>query len=659
MIELKNVSKFYTNNGVVTLGLRSIDLKLNAGEIVAITGDSGSGKSTLLNVITAVDTYEEGEIYFEGNETSYFNQNDMDMFRKNNVSFIFQSYNIIDSYTVLENVMLPLLLRGKPHEEAKKEAKEIIDKVGLSKRIHHRGTKLSGGEKQRCVIARALASDSKILACDEPTGNLDSKTGEDIIKLIAEVAKDKLVLIVTHNYNQISPIATRRIKVSDGEIIEDVYLKEPTEEDESKEFALEDKKVKKTTYLRLALQNVLSTPKKTIFSILVFMVISFITLLLCLMMLQEAYDTNHNQNHFYSLRTKDRLIVYDKDHKPLDKEILDGIKSKGTYYNAFYEDASVWLMPKIGDAYSDEFDMMLTYKKLKYTLFAGRDAQADGEYVYVTPEHSYYMYLNKILSDDGRDFAVVVNHNIVEGGRIVGFATTKEDIDCPYLLCYSSFSESIMDASVQQRSYEYFYEVDSLDTRIAMNYKKISSELSYISCPKEYENQNFKFICILNELYEVPWDIEVKYEDDVESPTLCLGESFITYQDIEKMEIYEATIYTDSIYSVKKQLEAAGYRVSVPSEKKIKASMINLIVLYMFLFLIIMALIGLFFISYVILARVYASKNKDYGVLRTLGMVKKQLGRIVVLEVLGIGILSSLLSLILFIILYHTTKVFT
>ncbi|MDE6407924.1 MAG: ABC transporter ATP-binding protein, partial [Anaeroplasmataceae bacterium] len=251
MIELKNVSKFYTNNGVVTLGLRNIDLKLNAGEIVAITGDSGSGKSTLLNVITAVDTYEEGEIYFEGNETSYFNQNDMDMFRKNNVSFIFQNYNIIDSYTVLENVMLPLLLAGKSHEVAKAEAKEIIEKVGLSKRIHHRGTKLSGGEKQRCVIARALASDSKILACDEPTGNLDSKTGDEIIKLIAEVAKDKLVLIVTHNYNQISEIATRRIKVSDGEIIEDVYLKEENQEEEHNDLALEDKKVNKVTYLRL------------------------------------------------------------------------------------------------------------------------------------------------------------------------------------------------------------------------------------------------------------------------------------------------------------------------------------------------------------------------------------------------------------------------
>ncbi len=125
MIELQNVSKYYTNNGVVTLGLRNVNLKLNKGEIVAITGDSGSGKSTLLNVITGVDTYEEGEILFQGNETSYFNQNDMDTFRKNYVSFIFQSYNIIDSYTVLENVMIPLLLAGKNHEEAKSKRRKL------------------------------------------------------------------------------------------------------------------------------------------------------------------------------------------------------------------------------------------------------------------------------------------------------------------------------------------------------------------------------------------------------------------------------------------------------------------------------------------------------------------------------------------------------
>ena len=173
MIELKNVNKFYNSNGIINLGLRNINLKFNKNEIVAITGDSGSGKSTLLNVITKIDTFDEGEIYYKGNETSYFSLLDMDDFRKNKVGFIFQNYNIIESYTVLENVMLPLLLLGYSNHEAKKRALELINKVGLSNRWKNRGSKLSGGEKQRCVIARALASDCEILACDEPTPILE------------------------------------------------------------------------------------------------------------------------------------------------------------------------------------------------------------------------------------------------------------------------------------------------------------------------------------------------------------------------------------------------------------------------------------------------------------------------------------------------------
>ena len=135
MIELKNVSKFYNDNKIVTVGLRNVSIKLNKGEFVAITGDSGSGKSTLLNVISSIDVYDEGEILFYGNETFYFNRDDSDTFRKNNVSFIFQKYNIVDSYTVLENVMLPLLIKGKAEADAKAEAMEIIRRVGLENRV--------------------------------------------------------------------------------------------------------------------------------------------------------------------------------------------------------------------------------------------------------------------------------------------------------------------------------------------------------------------------------------------------------------------------------------------------------------------------------------------------------------------------------------------
>ena len=287
MIELKNVSKYYANEGTVTLGLRNINLKLQRNEIVSIVGDSGSGKSTLLNVICGVDTYDEGEMYFMGNETSYFNQNDLDNYRKSHIGFIYQNYNIIDSYTVLDNVMLPMLINGKNHTEAKERALELIKKVGLYDRRYNQGTKLSGGEKQRCVIARALASDCEILACDEPTGNLDSVTGAEIIKLIKEVAQDKLILIVTHNYDEVKDITTRRIKISDGEVVEDYKIKD-VEEEEQEAIELSSKPIKKSFLFWVAWNNIKNTPKKTFFSFFVFLCISLIAFFLYLTCMQSS-----------------------------------------------------------------------------------------------------------------------------------------------------------------------------------------------------------------------------------------------------------------------------------------------------------------------------------------------------------------------------------
>lgn len=658
MIELKNVSKFYTNNGVVTLGLRNINLKFNAGEIVAITGDSGSGKSTLLNVITAVDTYEEGEILFEGNETSYFNQNDMDMFRKNNVSFIFQNYNIIDSYTVLENVMIPLLLSGHTREEARTEAKKIIERVGLSKRIHHRGTKLSGGEKQRCVIARALASDSKILACDEPTGNLDSETGEEIIKLIAEVATDRLVLIVTHNYAQVENIVTRRIKISDGEVIEDTLLKETEVKDEQQAMTLEEQKIKKSIYFKLALQNVFSTPKKTIFSLLVFFVISFISLLLYLMMLEQSYDTYSTTNESYQLKDAERLIVYHRDNSPLDKEIIEKVHHKEIYYNAFYEETDIYIFSRDTNGNNHSFEVSLTYHKLKHNRIAGAEASADGEYFLVIPEYyDAYYYIESIGGELGIKYGYSYANLSYNIGKIVGVGTSSE-ISSPYLLCYKDFDEVFFDAVASEMSIRHYVTIDQTETIDFSNNDVIygTDGETVIKLPSSYQNKEIEFAHYINNLYPVEMEYKIQYGEDVQEPRLYIGNTVVRpTSDV----IYEAVIYTDQVKVVKNHLEQAGFMVSVPSDMRVaQVGMFNLAILYMFLGLAILALLCLFFISYIVLARIYASKNKDYGVLRTLGMVKKQLGRIVILEVMTTGFLSSILALILFIILYHTTRYF-
>ena len=202
MLKLENVSKIYYTNGIVATGISKVNLELNIGEFVVITGESGSGKSTLLNVISGIDSYEEGEMYINGKETSHYTEKDFEEYRKKYIANIFQSFNLINSYTVYQNVELVLLLNGYKRKQIKKKVLDIIDKVGLTKFKNTKVSKLSGGQKQRVAIARAIVKDTPIIVADEPTGNLDTKSAYEIIELLKNVAKDKLVVIVTQNMQQ-------------------------------------------------------------------------------------------------------------------------------------------------------------------------------------------------------------------------------------------------------------------------------------------------------------------------------------------------------------------------------------------------------------------------------------------------------------------------
>ena len=224
MITLKNVSKYYYQKGVIASGFTKLNLKLEIGEFVVITGESGSGKSTLLNVISGLDSYEEGEMYINGHETSHYTESDFEEYRRKYISNIFQNFNLVNSYTVFQNIELALLIHGKTGKEAKNRAIELIKQVGLFKYKNTKASKLSGGQKQRVAIARALANDTPIIIADEPTGNLDSKTAKDIMKLLYEISENKLVIIVTHNIELVDQFATRKIKMHDGRILEDKVI---------------------------------------------------------------------------------------------------------------------------------------------------------------------------------------------------------------------------------------------------------------------------------------------------------------------------------------------------------------------------------------------------------------------------------------------------
>ncbi len=233
LLTLKDIGKIYVTGGTVAVGIRGVSLSFDRGEFVAVTGKSGSGKSTLLNVISGMDSYEEGELIIDGQTTSHYIESDRETYREKYISFIFQDYNIIESYTVLENVELALM-HIEDKRERRRRAKELLDRVGMTKFLKHKGSKLSGGQKQRTVIARALAKDSPIILADEPTGNLDSATSVEIINLLREVSKDKLLIMVTHNFEQVEHIATRHIRIFDGAVESDRVLSLPENQIESK-----------------------------------------------------------------------------------------------------------------------------------------------------------------------------------------------------------------------------------------------------------------------------------------------------------------------------------------------------------------------------------------------------------------------------------------
>ena len=221
MLELKNICKDYKVGTGYFRALNDVSLKFRKGEFVAILGHSGCGKTTALNIIGGLDKYTEGDLIINGTSTKSFSERDWDAYRNNSVGFVFQSYNLINHLSVLDNVELGLTLSGVSKAERKERAIEVLTRVGLETHMHKKPTLLSGGEMQRVAIARALVNNPDIMLADEPTGALDSKTAREILDLIKEISKDKLVIMVTHEAKYAEEYASRTINLLDGEIIED------------------------------------------------------------------------------------------------------------------------------------------------------------------------------------------------------------------------------------------------------------------------------------------------------------------------------------------------------------------------------------------------------------------------------------------------------
>jgi putative ABC transport system permease protein len=267
MLQLKNITKNYLSGDNEVQALKGIDIEFRENEFVSILGQSGCGKTTLLNIIGGLDRYTSGDLIINGKSTKEFKDKDWDTYRNHSVGFVFQSYNLIPHQTVLANVELALTISGVGKAERRKRAIEALQKVGLGDQINKKPNQMSGGQMQRVAIARALVNDPDILLADEPTGALDSKTSVQVMEILKEISKDRLIIMVTHNPELAKKYSSRIVKLLDGKIIDDSNPYKSSEEDVKKARNKKDKSgkasMKFTTAVRLSLNNLMTKKGRT------------------------------------------------------------------------------------------------------------------------------------------------------------------------------------------------------------------------------------------------------------------------------------------------------------------------------------------------------------------------------------------------------------
>lgn len=263
MLQLQHISKVYHTGNQEFHALKDISIRFRENEFVSILGQSGSGKTTLLNIIGGLDQYTSGDLLIQGESTKQFKNRDWDSYRNHTIGFVFQSYNLIGHQTALSNVEIAMTLSGVSKAERKKRAIEALERVGLKDHLYKKPNQMSGGQMQRIAIARALVNDPKVVLADEPTGALDSETSVQIMELLKDIAKERLVIMVTHNPELAQTYSTRIVQVLDGNILSDSNPYEPTEEPKQGDIQFTKTKMSYLTALALSFNNLLTKKGRT------------------------------------------------------------------------------------------------------------------------------------------------------------------------------------------------------------------------------------------------------------------------------------------------------------------------------------------------------------------------------------------------------------
>ena len=663
MLELKNVSKFYYKKGIVSSGISKVTLKFDMGEFIAITGESGSGKSTLLNVISGLDTYEEGEMYVNGEETSHYNEEDYEEYRKKYIGNIFQSFNLVNSYTVYQNVELVLLINGETRRSVKHKVIDILKKVDLYKYRHTKVSKLSGGMKQRVAIARCLAKDAPIIIADEPTGNLDSKNAKSVLKLLYEISKYKLVIVVTHNFEQISEYATRRITMHDGSVIEDMKLKDKNEVKEVNTSKF--KKTKVISNLRLGIRNTFNIVPKFLLLTFVyaFVLISIVGVYSAFL---ELESTNNTYNSFFNeTDANKRVIVKKKDNSSFTNEEINKLKSISNVdkviTNDYVYDYSMSLIDYENIFLDSNFMKLEEFKgKLKY----GRMPLNDNEIIVSGSKENYYIedmgseLINKEVSINSGSDEIKVKivgvsvfekynwmvtsyvsdkiYNYVENQVEQVYGTTKVFIsDNSQNVNPNIKTSDILSEGQVYISENYSYNCksyncmkDSLNIKFSNMYTNKEISLSNV---KVYNKNNFKKI------------FGSEYDD--------MDTIYLSNNDYDKLyknnNIYQVSLFVKDVRNIDKTMNELNDYVSFSlNSVKQDGALVQVIKIVKTIIITVLVIV-LFFVSYFVIKLIIKSRNKYFTTIRILGGSYIEVKRLLQIELLNVTNIVYLVFLVI------------
>lgn len=669
MLKLENVSKIYYTNGIVATGISKVNLELNIGEFVVITGESGSGKSTLLNVISGIDSYEEGEMYINGKETSHYTEKDFEEYRKKYIANIFQSFNLINSYTVYQNVELVLLLNGYKRRQIKKKVLDIIDKVGLTKFKNTKVSKLSGGQKQRVAIARAIVKDTPIIVADEPTGNLDTKSAYEIIELLKNVAKDKLVVIVTHNIEQVEKYATRIIKMHDGRMIQNTEIKNINED--SKITQANGKNITIPNQYRLGIRNTFNIFSKFIllFMVFTFMSVAFLSEYSAFKLVEHS--TEESSGYSANLRdiSKERILINKQNREPFTEDDYNKIKQLSNIDYIVEDDISLDTEFILRNDTLNTYGYIKDINNFKGNIDIGRMPENDDEIILKANKDDYTItqMLDETLNSEFSLQKSYREGDTIRTVKIVGIQYNENNTIYDRTFYVSNEVKKVVRSYVHNQysdmktllNDKYVQYTIETSENVEPGTAIVNDDLKYQFKNNKIINQNIN-ISVSNIYYEDNIDLTITKTFTKSNLKKLTGYTdYSYYQNAiiinpdDYNSLYDKPSYQSSVYvkdasiidQTMSELENLGLKPKKATDFKVEYENESQIVKIFKVVVTIFVIIVVFFISYLIISIILKSRNIYYTTLRMLGATSKSTRKILNIELFINSTLSYLMVL--------------